>query len=51
MMEGDPNAAAGMAPPMMVGGFPLNLNVMKEPRGMMRAIQIVSTSRSNNCGS
>ena len=45
MMEGDPNAAAagGVAGgPMLVAGMPLNPMVMKEPRGMMRAIQVVS---------
>lgn len=33
--------AAGGAPPM-VGGMALNLIVLKEPRGMIRIIQIVS---------
>lgn len=36
--EGVPAAAAGP----MIAGMPLNLMVMKEPKGMIRAIAIVS---------
>lgn len=38
---GDEQAQAGGGVPM-VAGMPLNIMVMKEPRGMIRAIAVVS---------
>lgn len=44
MEVGGEQAAAAPA----IGGMPLNILVMKEPRGMIRAIQIVSCTLSTN---